>query len=85
MVVGVITGHCNVRLHMNRIGVFNDASSCRKCGLYDEPAEHVLFDCKGLEQVRTAVFGKLTKGIKPPEEGLVRRIWEFTELSGLLH
>ncbi len=83
LVLGLISGHCGLRLHLRRLGAHDGATSCRKCGLYDETAEHILFDCNGLKYVRTVVFGKLTKGSRIPEEGLVRKIQKFLELSGL--
>lgn len=45
---GLLTGHCNLEQ--------NSDPSRSKFGLHGEYAEHVLFDCCGLEQERT-VFG----------------------------
>lgn len=61
------------------------AQYCRKCGLHDESAEHiVLFDCKGLKQERADDFGKFVNGRRMPEERLVRDIQRFLDLSSLL-
>lgn len=46
---------------MNIIGFYDGVLSCRKCGLHDEPAEHVTFDYNGLEQERIATLGKVAK------------------------
>lgn len=82
--MGLGTVHCGMRLHLNRIGDYNDTPACRKCGLNDDSAEHVLFDLNGLKQERAASHGKLVKGCRVPEEGLVLGIRRLSVLSGLL-
>lgn len=44
MVVRLDTGGCIY----TKTGVYNDASSCSKCGLSDESAKHILFDWNSL-------------------------------------
>lgn len=60
-VVGLLTDHCGLWLHLCRIGVCINATSCRKCGQHDESAEDILFDCNGLKQESTASLGELVK------------------------
>lgn len=42
---------------MQRIGIFADGPTCRKCGQQEETAEHFLFDCETkTAQLKFAVF-----------------------------
>lgn len=64
--VELLTGHCNLRLFLYRIGVYDGVPSCRKCDLNNESATHVFFDCLTRDKEKTAAFGKLTRGHKLP-------------------
>ena len=44
-IVGLLTGHCHLRKHLNTIGVYDGPITCRKCGEGEETASHVLFEC----------------------------------------
>lgn len=75
---------------LRRIGVYNDVPSCRKCGLHDETAQQVLFDCNGFKQERDASHGELggTKGMVGRRVPAVELVWGTRRLfdlsSGLL-
>lgn len=76
-VVRFATGHCGPRLHLHRIGLYNDAPTCRKFDLHKDSAEHLLFDSNGLKQEKSASFGELGKRLRLPKVRLVRQIQRF--------
>lgn len=55
-VVGILTGHCQLRKHLHRIGVAR-SSRCRKCGLAEESSEHILLECEALGRSRMLSLG----------------------------
>lgn len=79
--MGIGTDHCNLRLHLNITWVYDGVPSCRRYGLHDDSAEHVLFECQGLERERTGAFSKLTRECILPEEGFVTWMLRFIDIS----
>lgn len=72
-VVGLVTGHCGLRLHLYRI--YSGGRSRRKWRLHDESAEHDCLTVAVLSMRELFTFDDLVKGHKIPEEqGLVRGI-----------
>ncbi|XP_075150766.1 uncharacterized protein LOC142224875 [Haematobia irritans] len=55
-VIGIITGHLDLRAHLNRIGVIND-SLCRACGEDEETLEHYLCHCPAFTRYRSQHLG----------------------------
>lgn len=55
LVVGVLTGHCTLNKHLNRMGLAT-SSSCEKCG-EEETAFHFMCDCFFYSRIRHEVFG----------------------------
>lgn len=51
-VVETIMGLCHRQKGVQRMDKFANETNCRKCGKHNEKAEHLLFDCEGLGQVR---------------------------------
>ncbi len=78
-VTGVITGHGNLRKHMQRMGVYDGPITCRKCGLHDETSDHLLFECEAVAGVRYATLGAhfpRSDG-SLSQENTAGKIWKF--------
>jgi hypothetical protein len=75
MVVGLLTGHCHPRKHPHRLGIYKEEPVCRKCGMGEETASHILFECKALGRIRYSVLGP----IKPLLD-LIRKAGIFDEV-----
>lgn len=43
-----IVGHCDLRVHLFRIGIFHGEAVCRLCELDKETAGYVSYDCSVL-------------------------------------
>lgn len=82
-ITGMVTGHGNFRKHLSRMGVFNGNPSCRKCGQYEETADHLLFDCDELGEVRASTLGTMVRGGYLPPEEFIDRLLQFTRLLNL--
>lgn len=82
-IVGMVTGHGHLRKHLSRLGIYNGDPVCRKCGQFEETADHLLFDCRELAEVRMTALGALSRGSFLPQEELVDRLQHFIGLLGL--
>jgi hypothetical protein len=57
LVVGLLTGHCHLRKHLDRLGIYKEEPVCRKCCMEEETAHRILFECEALGRVRYSVLG----------------------------
>jgi hypothetical protein len=81
LVVGLETGHCHLRRHLHRLGIYKEEPVCRRCGMGEETAHHILFECKALSRIRYPVFGPpgfeletIHQERSKPMLGLTRRV-----------
>ncbi|KAJ8956539.1 hypothetical protein NQ318_019262 [Aromia moschata] len=56
-VVGLLTGHCALKGHLHRMGLYNGELKCRICNRETETAHHILRDCETLDRKRQAIYG----------------------------
>ena len=57
VIVGLYTGHCQLRRHLKIIGVINENPECRLCKQEPETAYHILCECTALARLRMEIFG----------------------------
>jgi hypothetical protein len=57
LVVGLLTGHCHLRKRLHRLGIYKEVPLCGKCGMGEETAHHILFECEALCRIRYCVLG----------------------------
>lgn len=63
---GLLTGHCHLRNHLQRLEV---SKLCRWCDLEDETAEqHVLLKCEALTRCRLRMMALLAQNWRRSEE-----------------
>ncbi|KAG8331027.1 hypothetical protein J6590_050413 [Homalodisca vitripennis] len=79
-VIGLITGHDNLRNHLHRVCILQEDSLCSICDEQDETAEHLLFDCPSIARELYAIFGSLDKGGEFPQKDLISCFRWFLEL-----
>jgi hypothetical protein len=46
-----------VRKRIHRLGIYKEEPVCRKCGMGEEPAHHILFKCEALGRICYSVLG----------------------------
>ena len=56
MLTGLLTGHCGLRYHMNKLGLSNEPT-CRLCLEEDETSEHILYQCEAIARLRMRFLG----------------------------
>ena len=56
-VVAVLTGHCRLNEHLNRLGI-TECATCNLCGQESESSVHYLCKCTAFIAERKAAFGK---------------------------
>jgi hypothetical protein len=57
LVVWLLTGHCHLIKRLHRLGIYKEEPVCRKCGIGEETAHHILFECEALGRIRYSVLG----------------------------
>jgi hypothetical protein len=57
LVTELITGHCQLRKHLQLIDHYEGETSCRKCGMRDVTSSHILSDCEALAHIRLQLVG----------------------------
>jgi hypothetical protein len=57
ILVVLITGHCRLNKHLYNMGV-SDEPICVACGMEDESACHLLYNCPSLVSLRMRTFSK---------------------------
>ncbi|KAJ8979007.1 hypothetical protein NQ317_012701 [Molorchus minor] len=58
VVVGLLTGHCALKGHLHRMGLYNGDLKCRLCNRETETAQHVLCYCETLDRKRQDIYGQ---------------------------
>jgi hypothetical protein len=59
LVEGLLTGHCHLRRHLHRLGIYKEEPVCRRCGTREETAHHILFECEALGRICSSALGPL--------------------------
>lgn len=72
-VVSLIKGHRLLRKHLIIAGIYKLDVTCRLCGLREETANHIDFDCDALERNRH----ELTLAVN-------RKYWENTDIVSVI-
>ncbi|KAJ8914966.1 hypothetical protein NQ315_002490 [Exocentrus adspersus] len=58
IIAGLLTGHCALKAHLIRMGLYNGDPNCRLCGRGAESAYHILCECEALDHRRQTVYGR---------------------------
>ncbi|KAJ8914920.1 hypothetical protein NQ315_016074 [Exocentrus adspersus] len=60
IITGLLTGHCALKAHLIRMGLYNGDPNCRLCGKGAESAYHtsILCECEALDHRRQTVYGR---------------------------
>ena len=75
-IVEAITGHCSLKKHMHTMGKVSEPD-CRKCGLEDETAFHILCDCPTIMSLRVRIYGR---HILLPDDVMKEPLWKIAKL-----
>lgn len=75
LIVSLLTGHGPLRKHLHRLGLSRgEPIDCRLCGLEEETATHILFECEALDNRRFRIFESNNLEDLHNQEHLVQRL-----------
>lgn len=61
--VKIITAHGHHCKHIQRMRIFVDELTCKKCEQQEETGEHIQFDCEVLGHAKLTVYGLVSKDV----------------------
>ncbi|KAL1448444.1 hypothetical protein WDU94_012211 [Cyamophila willieti] len=83
LIVTLLTGHGPLRKHLHRLGLTQgEPIDCRLCGLEEETATHILFECEALDNRRFRIFESYKPEVLHDQEHLVRKLTLFVKGTG---
>jgi hypothetical protein len=84
LVVGLLTGHCHLRKHLHRLGIYKEEPVCRKCGMGEETAHHILFECEALGRIRYSVLGPSRFELETIHQEPIKPMLDLIRNAGIL-
>lgn len=79
----MIIGHGHWLKHIQRMGIFVDQPTFKKCGQQEEAVEHLMFDQGAFEQVRFVTFCLKSKDRGILQENMAGGILRYNRLMAL--
>lgn len=74
-----LTGHGHFRKHMAKMDNSIVNTSCRKCSLQEETANHLLCECPALSRIRTKCFGEGFISVETIRNASLRTVSKFID------
>ena len=81
VVIGLITGHTNLRKHLHLMRL-NSGPLCRRCGAEYETSAHILCECEALASLRHVYMGSFFLDLEHIKSLTMGAIWNFSEGTG---
>ena len=82
-ITGLLTGHCGLRKHLQKMGIYKDDPLCRQCCEEDETAFHIIFECPALSSWRNRTLGNRTPREVAQSQNLVDMLLNLIEEGGI--
>ncbi len=82
MVIGLITGHCNLRYHLNKIDQ-DQPKHCRLCDATIEDSFHIVCSCPRLRFARSQSFGNYEIDVIDCSKWQVKQIVSFISYASI--
>jgi hypothetical protein len=83
LVVGLLTGHCHLRKHVHILGIYKEEPVCRKCGMGEETAHHILFECEALARIRYSVLTPSGFELETIHQEPIKTLLELIKKAGI--
>jgi hypothetical protein len=84
LVVGLLTGHCHLRKHLHRLRIYEEEPVCGKCGMGEETAHHILFECEALGRIRYSALGPPGFELETIHQEPIKPLLDLTRKAGIL-
>jgi hypothetical protein len=85
LVVGLLTGHCHLRKHLHRLGIYKEEPVCRECGMGEETAHHILFECEALCRIRYSVLGTSGLVLETIHQEPIKPLLDLIRKAGIFY
>jgi hypothetical protein len=85
LVMGLLTGHCHLRKHLHRLGIYKKEPVCRKCGMGEETAHHILFECEALGCIRYSVHGPSGFELETIHQEPIKPLLDLIRKAGIFY
>jgi hypothetical protein len=82
-VVGLLTGHCQLKGHLFKLGLTDDPIS-QRCLEEDESATHILCDCEAVASCKISSLGPVFHGTKWLLWHPIYKVLHFIQSVGLI-
>jgi hypothetical protein len=82
-VVGLLTGHCQLKAHLFKLGLTDDPI-CERCLEEDESDTHILCDCEAVAHVRFRDLGQFFMGPSDYYDAPIYKVLHFSRGVGLI-
>jgi hypothetical protein len=82
-VVGLFTGHCNLKGHLFKLGL-TDNPICERCQEKDESVTHILCDCEAITYFRFSHLGHFFMEPKDNYDTSIHKVLHFIRSVGLI-
>lgn len=57
-ITGLLTGHCSLRGHLRKLGIYKEDPICRLCYEEEETVSHIILECEALTRWRMGLQGQ---------------------------
>jgi hypothetical protein len=85
LVVGLLTGHCHLRKHLHRLGIYKEEPVCRKCGMGEETAHHIPLECEALGRIRYSVLGPPALELETIYQEPIKPLLDLIRKAGIFY
>jgi hypothetical protein len=82
LVEGLLTGHCHLIKRLHRLWIYKEEPVCRKCGMGEETAHHILFECEVLGCIRYSVLGPSVFELETVHQEPTKSLLDLIRKSG---
>lgn len=83
-VIGLLTGHCALKGHLQKIGTYNEDPRCRLCNKGIETAYHIICECEAMDRKRQTVYGQARLSPQEIMTHPVVKLHKLVQGTGLL-
>jgi hypothetical protein len=84
LVVGLLTGNFHLRKHLHILGIYKEEPVCRKRGMGEETAHHILFGCEALDRIRYSVLGPPGFELETVHQEPIKPLLDLIRKAGIL-
>jgi hypothetical protein len=71
--------------HLHRLGIYKEEPVCRKCGVGEETAHHILFECEALGRIHYSVLGPPGFELETIHQEFIKPLLDLVRKAGIFY